>query len=214
MALVKAKKNTTTPSEPGPAADPAANPSTGPHTGLTDADPAARRQAARALAQSPAPGAVPALAGRLVVEDDPGVREAILTALVRIGTGEAAAALLPLLDREDAGLRNAVLESVQQMPAAAAAPAVLPLLDHPDSDLRIFAVQLLGAMSHPERLGWLSGVVERDAHVNVCLAAAEALAETGDPAALPSLERLALRFPGDPMVGFSVDAARRRFQGG
>ncbi|CAO3427150.1 HEAT repeat domain-containing protein [Azospirillum doebereinerae] len=211
MAFVKARKNTTPPS--GPATDPAVDPqAVDPQAGLTDADPAARRQAARALAHIP--GAVPALAGRLLVEDDPGVREAILTALVRIGTGEAAAALLPLLDREDAALRNAVLESVQQMPAAAAAPAVLPLLDHPDSDLRIFAVQLLGAMSHPDRLGWLSGVVERDPHVNVCLAAAEALAETGDPAALPSLETLALRFPGDPMVGFSVDAARRRFRGG
>lgn len=209
MALVKAKKT------PAAAAQPEA-PAVDPRAGLSDADPAARRQAARALAQTPAPvpDAVPALAGRLAVEDDPGVREAILTALARIGTGEAAAALLPLLDREDAALRNAVLESVQQMPPDVAVPAVLPLLEQPDSDLRIFAVQLLGTLIHPDRLDRLSAVLERDPHVNVCLAAAEALAETGDPAALPALERLALRFPDDPIVGFSVESARRRFRGG
>lgn len=205
MALIKAKRNATpAASEERAAVDP--------YAGLTDADAAARRQAAHALAHSP--GAVSALADRLAVETEPGVREAILTALVRIGTGDAVAALLPFLNREDAGLRNAVLESIQQMPPDVAAPAVLPLLGHPDSDLRIFGVQLLGNLAHPGRLGWLTGVLERDTHVNVCLTAVEALAETGNPEALPSLERLAARFPDDPVVAFSVDAARRRFQGG
>ncbi|MBP2228537.1 HEAT repeat protein [Azospirillum agricola] len=205
MALVKAKKN----AAPVPAAE---APGADPRAGLSDSDAAVRRQAAHRLAQDP--GAVSPLADRLAIETEPGVREAILTALVRIGTGEAVEALLPLLAREDAGLRNAVLESVQQMPGESVAPSVVPLLGHADSDLRIFAVQLVGKLRHPERPAWLAGVLEQDPHVNVCLAAVEALGEIGDPAALPALERLLLRFPEDPMVGFSVDAARRRFRGG
>lgn len=205
MALIKARKN----AAPAPDAE---TPAPAPMDGLCHADPSVRRQAVRALAADPAAAAC--LADRLAVESELGVREAILTALVRIGTGDAVAALLPFLDHEDAGLRNAVLESIQQMPPAVAAPAVLPLLDHADSDLRIFGVQLLGKLVHPDRLVWLTGVLEHDPHVNVCLAAVEALAETGDPAGLPSLERLAARFPDDAVVGFSVDAARRRFQGG
>ncbi len=209
MALVKARKGgTAAPAEERAVVDP--------RGGLTDPDPAARRQAAHALAHSPAHNSdtVAALAERLTVETEPGVREAILTALVRIGSGDAAAALLPFLDREDAGLRNAVLESLQQMPVAVVVPAVLPLLEKADSDLRIFAVQLLGKLVHPDRLGWLTAVLARDPHVNVCLAAVEALAETGNPEVLPALERLVGRFPDDPVVLFSVDAARRRFRGG
>lgn len=196
MALVKPRKT-----EPAPGADPL--------TGLEDGDPAVRRQAAHGLGQRP--DAAAALAARLGREDDPGVREAILTALVRTGAPEAAAALIPLLASEDAAVRNGAIESLQQMPAAVAAPQVLPLMEAADPDLRIFAVQLLGRMAHPDRLRWLTAAMERDPHVNVCLAAVEALVETGHPETLPSLERLAARFPGDPFVTFSVDAARRRF---
>ncbi|GAA4257690.1 HEAT repeat domain-containing protein [Azospirillum formosense] len=178
---------------------------------LEDADPARRRRAAHALGERP--DAVPALSARLTREDDPSVRETLLTALVRIGTTAAAEALVPLLASEDVGLRNGVIESLQQMPAAVALPEVAPLLTVTDSDLRIFAVQLVGKLPHPDRLGLLAGVIDRDPHVNVCLSAVEALMECGDPAALPVVERLGARFPDDPFVAFSVDAARRLFSG-
>ena len=55
--------------------------------------------------------------------------------------------------------------------------------------------------------------MERDADVNVCLAAVEALAEAGSPEALSSLETLDRRFPDDAFVAFAVDAARSSFQG-
>lgn len=184
-----------------------------PLASLDDADAAVRRDAAHALGHPALPGTEDALARRLQTEGDAGVREAILTALARIATPEAAAALVPFLDREDAALRNAALESLQQMPAEVAAPALLPLLDHADADLRIFAVQGLGSITHSGRADWLARVMERDADVNVCLAAVEALAEAGSPEALSSLETLARRFPGDAFVAFAVDAARSSFQG-
>jgi HEAT repeat protein len=184
-----------------------------PLASLGDTDAAVRHDAAHALGHAALPGAEAALARRLQAEGDAGVREAILTALARIATPQAAVALVPFLDSEDAALRNAVLESLQQMPAEVAAPALLPLLDHADADLRIFAVQGLGSVAHPNRADWLARVMERDADVNVCLAAVEALAEAGSPEALSSLETLARRFPGDAFVAFAVDAARSSFQG-
>ena len=93
------------------------------------------------------------------------------------------------------------------------AAVVAPLLQSADSDLRIFSAQLVGRLPHPDRLPLLTGLVERDPHVDVCLAAVEALMEAGHPEVLPSLERLAGRFPNDPFVAFSVDAARRLFAG-
>ncbi|MBF5094547.1 HEAT repeat domain-containing protein [Azospirillum sp. INR13] len=212
MGLVK-KKAGATPS--GPAApDAQVDRMADPLAALEDADASVRRDAAHGLGHAAPPGAVAALARRLETEGDAGVREAILTALARIATGEAAAALLPFLDREDAALRNGVLESLQQMPAEVAAPALLPLLGHADPDLRIFAVQGLGGLAHPGRADWLAAVMERDADVNVGLAAVEALAEAGSPEALSSLETLARRFPDDPFVAFAVDAARSSFRGG
>ncbi|BAI76173.1 armadillo-like helical protein (plasmid) [Azospirillum sp. B510] len=187
-----------------------------PLASLEDPESSVRRDAAHALghgtAGAPPPGAEAALARRLAVEGDAGVREAILTALARIATPDAAAALVPFLDREDAALRNAALESLQQMPAAVAAPALLPLLDHADPDLRIFAVQGLGGLAHPARAEWLARVMEGDRDVNVGLAAVEALAEAGSPEALSSLEGLARRFPDDAFVAFAVDAARSSFR--
>lgn len=207
MGLVKKKTAPeTAPAETEAARDPLA--------ALEDADAAVRRDAAHGLGHAPSPGAEAALARRLQTEGDAGVREAILTALARIATPEAAAVLVPFLDREDAALRNAALESLQQMPAEVAAPALLPLLDHADADLRIFAVQGLGSVVHPDRGDWLARVTERDADVNVCLAAVEALAEAGSPEALSSLEALARRFPDDAFVAFAVDAARSSFRGG
>lgn len=204
MALVKARKmGGAAPVDAAEGGDPLAR--------LDDADPAQRRRAAHALGEKP--DAVPALSARLTREEDPSVRETLLTALVRAGTGEAAAALVPYLGSEDVALRNGVIESLQQMPAAVAMPEVAPLLEAADSDLRIFAAQLVGKLAHPDRLSLLAGVIDRDPHVNVCLSAVEALMESGDPAALPIVERLAVRFPDDPFVAFSVDAARRLFSG-
>ncbi len=217
MGLVRKKAGAapTGPAAPAAQVDPLADPL----AALEDADASVRRDAAHGLGHpaghgAVAPGAVAALARRLETESDAGVREAILTTLARIATDEAAAALVPFLDREDAALRNGVLESLQQMPAEVAAPALLPLLRHADPDLRIFAVQGLGGLAHPGRADWLAAVMERDADVNVGLAAVEALAEAGSPEALSSLETLARRFPDDPFVAFAVDAARSSFQGG
>ncbi len=203
MGLIKARKD--------PAAD--TPPASGDPLVLLDAaDPADRRRAAHQLASRP--GIAATLCARLAREDDLSVREAILTALVRGGAPEAAAGLLPFLESEDAGLRNAAIETLQQMPPDHVMPHVEALLAHEDSDVRIFTVQLVGKLPHPERMARLTAVLEREPHVNVCLAAVEGVVEAGRPDALPALDRLKERFPDDPVVAFSVDAAHRRFARG
>ncbi|WP_448190801.1 HEAT repeat domain-containing protein [Azospirillum sp. sgz301742] len=202
MGLIKAKKD--------PAAD---APSSGDPLVLIDsADPADRRRAAHQLSSRPSAAAM--LCARLAHEDDLSVREAILTALVRGGAPEAVSGLLPFLESEDAGLRNAVIETVQQMPADLVMPHMDALLAHEDSDVRIFTVQLVAKLPHPERIARLTAVLEREPHVNVCLAAVEGVVEAGRPDALPALDRLKERFPDDPVVAFSVEAAHRRFAQG
>jgi len=60
---------------------------------------------------------------------------------------------------------------------------------------------------------WLRQVVVTDPHVNVCAAALDALAEVGEPSAIPTLEVLAERFPDVAFIKFAVDAAIRRIRG-
>jgi hypothetical protein len=50
-------------------------------------------------------------------------------------------------------------------------------------------------------------------HVNVCAEALDALAEVGEPDAIPALETLADRFPDVAFIKFAVDAAIRRIRG-
>ena len=201
MGLIKAKKDQ--PAE-APAAEAPAR--------LDAADPAERRRAAHRMTSRA--DAVAELCARLAVEADPSVREAILTALARGGSPESVPGLLPYLESEDAALRNAVIETVREMPPDHVLPHLEPYLTHADSDVRIFAVQLLSGLPYPGRIERLTAVVEGEPHVNVCLAALDGLVEAGRPDVLPALDRLRARFPDDPVVGFSVDAARRRFAQG
>jgi len=197
MGLIKAGSKDKGAEAPPPAGDPL--------EALETGDASARRRAAQALAARPE-----VLCARLTREPDPGVREAILTALVRGGSPEAAACLLPFLEGEDVSLRNAAIEALQQMPPDSVMPHLDTLLAHEDSDVRIFTVQLVAKLPHPERLDRLVAVMEREPHVNVCLAAVEGVVELGRLEALPALDRLKARFPDDPVVAFTVEAAHRR----
>src|SRR5882672_12513647 len=85
---------------------------------LHSPDAECRWAAARALAGH-AEG-VPALSAALARETVPRVREAIMTALMRIGDAASVEAILPYLRSQDAGLRSAAIEALQAMPSAIA----------------------------------------------------------------------------------------------
>ena len=174
---------------------------------LLDANPTARRWAARDLVEFPEAGK--ALVGRLKCEDDPSVREALLTTLTRLGDPATMAGLVDCLHSEDAALRNEVMEAMKQLPEQVA-PLMDGLLTDPDKDVRIFAVNILESLCHPQVEAWLAGVIEQDSSVNVCATAVDLLSEVGTQASRSALELLKARFPGEPYICFAADLALKR----
>lgn len=166
-----------------------------------------RWTAARSAAA--APNGVSLLADVLTKERNPRVREAIFTALAKIATPESAAVALPCLRSDEAAERTAALDALRAMPAAAAKH--LPrLLNDSNPDVRLLACEIARALPAGDASQELGKLIERETNSNVCSAAIEVLAETGDVASLPILARCAARFPDDPFLTFAVRAASDR----
>src|SRR5690349_272863 len=101
---------------------------------LRSNDPQARWTAARALGGQRE--VVLALSAALETETVARVREALMTALMRIGDAASIKALLPYLRSQDAALRGAAIEALQSLPNAIH-PFMSALLADPDADVRL-----------------------------------------------------------------------------
>lgn len=174
---------------------------------LNSPDAEIRWQAARALGGIAA--AVPGLAVALEAEKVPRVREAIMTALVRVGDEASVRALLPYLRSQDAHQRAAAIEALQSLPEAIA-PFMLALLGDPDVDVRILATELARNMAANEATRVLCGLLANELHPNVCAAAIEVLAEVGTRDAVPTLKACALRFSDIPFLPFAISTTIAR----
>jgi HEAT repeat protein len=169
-----------------------------------------RWRAARALAG--AAEAVAALAEALAGEAVPRVREAIMTALMRVGDEASVRALLPCLRSEDAGQRGTAIEALQAMPEAIG-PFMTALLTDADSDVRLLATELARNMPAAQATRLLCELIEREPHPNVCAAAIDVLAEVGTRDAVPALRRCAERFAGTAFLPFAAAVAIGRISG-
>jgi HEAT repeat protein len=149
------------------------------------------------------------LVARLDDASDAGMREAVLTGLVRIGGVKAARPLIQALRNADASLRNAVIETLQSM-GDAVVPEVEALLDEDSADLRIYAVNVLVSLRSPRVPEIALKVLATDPHVNVCAAAVDVLAEVGGPEMVEALRAVSRRFPDQPFLAFAVRAAIKR----
>ena len=167
----------------------------------------ARWSAARSLGNRPE--AVPELAVALGIEHVSRVREAMMTALIRIGDEASVRALLPYLRSQDAGLRAATIEALQSLPNAIS-PYIDQLLEDSDSDVRLLATELVRNMAAENATQALCRLLEREQHPNVCAAAIELLAEVGTQDAVPALRSCAERFAGVPFVAFAASTAIAR----
>jgi HEAT repeat protein len=174
---------------------------------LRSPDTDTRWRAARALGENK--DAVAPLAAALELELVPRVREAIVTALVRIGDRASVTALLPYLRSQDASLRTTTIDALQVLPDVVH-PCLQALLADEDSDVRILATELARNMSPAVATEILSRLIEREEHPNVCGAAVEVLTEVGTPAALPALRECALRFAHTPFLPFAIATAIAR----
>lgn len=178
--------------------------------GLVSPVPDRRWSAARGLGAHAE--AVPALAAALANEPLPRVREAIMTALMRIGDAASVLALLPYLRSQDAAQRAAAIEALQSLPEATA-PFMAALLRDADSDVRLLATELTRNMSAATATRLLCDLLACEMHPNVCGAAIEVLAEVGNPDAIPTLQACADRFAGTPFVPFAASVAIARIAG-
>ena len=174
---------------------------------LNNPDAEVRWSAARALGG--VASAVPALAAALGSEQAPRVREAIMTALMRVGDEPSVRALVPYLRSEDAGQRSSALEALQALPEAVA-PFMAALLGDTDADVRLLATELARNMPPNDATRVLCGLLEKEAHPNVCAAAVEVLAEVGTRDAVPALKACAQRFAGVPFLPFAISTTIAR----
>ena len=174
---------------------------------LLSPDAETRWRAARSLGGRA--DAVPALAAALRVEQIPRIRQAIMTALMRVGDEASVMTLLPYLRSQDAGRRAAAIETLQALPEAIA-PFMTALLADGDSDVRILATELARNMPAPDATRVLCRLLEHEPHPNVCAAAIEVLAEVGTHEAFPALQACAERFAGTPFLPFAVSIAIAR----
>jgi hypothetical protein len=166
-----------------------------------------RWAAARAAAGQP--DGVALLAAALPAERDARVREAILTALSRIASAEAAGAVAACVRSDDASLRTAALDALHAMPTATAVH--LPdLLADSDADVRLLSCDLLRDQPEADANRLLCDLLVRETEANVCAAALEVIAETGTVDVLPALERCKARFAANAFLSFSIDAATAR----
>ena len=173
---------------------------------LDDPDPDCRREAALGLDGTDE--AVPALLERVAAEPEPNVRDAMLTTLAAHDTDQVAEALAVHLASDDAALRTAVAETLATMPLSV--PAIIPrLLADPDHDVRVMTAMVLADLPHPESLTWLAQMIREDPHPNVVTSAIDALLPSLTPEHNELLQGAVQRFPNDPFLRFTVEAAMR-----
>lgn len=149
-----------------------------------------RWSAARALGGRA--DAVAALAQALGTEQVARVREAIMTALMRVGDEASVRALLPYLRSQDAGQRGTAIEALQALPEAVM-PFIAALFADNDADVRILATELARNMPARDARRVLCRLLENKSHPNVCAAAIDVLAEVGTRDVVPTLEACASR---------------------
>ena len=181
--------------------------------GLRDDSPALRRRAAHDLAKTGESWAIAALCVRAGIEIDDSVLESILTVIMGCRGPATVEGLLPYLASANPSLRNGVVDVLRVM-ADAVGPHVEGVLSDPDPAVRLMGIGLLVGLPDARAPAWLVEVIRRDADLNVCAAAVDALAEIGEPVAVPALKSLLERFPGVPFLEFAVHTAIARIGNG
>lgn len=158
-------------------------------TMLSSEDPCVRRDACETLGAGRCCEYIPHLAARLSDEDF-GVRESALNALIAIGGRDVADAVAPLLKTESASLRNMGIEILEQL-GPDAFPAIAALLNDPDDDVVKFAVDIISNTREERATGLLFAIMNHRnpnvrASVAVCLGRLRAASSV--PALLGALE--------------------------
>lgn len=143
------------------------------------------------------------LTDALTREASPRVREALFSSLSAASTPQAVESILPFIRSDDAQLRTGALDALRVM--APVVESYLPaLLSDRDADVRVLACELVRDVPADRASTLLATLLDRELSANVCAAAVEVLAETGDAQALPALQACAARFRSNAFLEFSI----------
>jgi HEAT repeat protein len=169
-------------------------------------EPSPERRRLAALSLDGNAEAIPRLLERVPVEEDPAVRQVVLTTLAAFDSDTVVAGLVPHLSSENATLRTAVAEALATMTTATLL-AIPDLVADPDPDVRIMTAMVLADLAHPQAAWWLTELVTGDRHPNVVASAIDALLPMAGPDHVPALEAVRERFPDDPFLRFTIENA-------
>ena len=174
-----------------------------------------RRQAARNAVRQP--HAASALIGRLMREENTGVREVLLSTLVRIEDLSAVDGIQSTRHSQKAQLQRRAAKAIQNISNAAIVSADMmqvlrSLLNDRDPAMRVFASGLLESPTHADAERWLIELLQRETQVNVCASAVDLLCEVGTEAATDMLLQLKSRFADSAYIQLSAGMALERIQ--
>lgn len=118
--------------------------------------------------------------GRFLLDDDPHVRSAVVSGLIRhggqAGVEFAIAELKEMLGSGDAAMRHAAVHAIGLAPSADVSPLLTPLLDDADLEIRLGAIRAAGALNSRDLLPHL---IRKLGDKSAASAAVEALARYG-----------------------------------
>lgn len=169
-----------------------------------------RRWAARDLTNNEQ--ARDTLLSQIELETDPSVIEALFSSIQGMCDDSIAAVLLEKLKSEDAQIRNATIELFQNRPELFAYHVKALMVDD-DVDTRIFAVDIIGAITHPDAKTWLHEIALNDDDINVVGTAIDKLIEVGDKSSIAVLQQVKSRFPEATYIQFAADCVCQRMEG-
>lgn len=143
------------------------------------------------------------LVERLHAELDRTVREAIVHALIAVGSPESARGVAPLLASDDATLRNQARELLHALPGAELEAD--RLLAEADPDVRMFALEVIATRLKAAGAERIMAALLTELDVNVCAHGAEQLGLFGSEAQLAPLAAVKRRFPDEDFLHFTID---------
>ena len=149
---------------------------------LKNPNPSVRRMAAEALSEGDERAIYPLI--KALYDENAGVQDAAMRALINIGTEDVAYMTIPLL-RENALLRNTALIIITSI-GGKAVPLLYTLLRDKDDDIRKFAIDLFGDIKEGVEVDKLLPFL-KDSNANVRAATAKSLGKLNYKESIPNL---------------------------
>ncbi len=173
---------------------------------MADSDPDIRRQSILNLKRSDLTGCQQEVIPHIIAslgDEHIAVREAAEDILITLGGRDVVNALIPCLSDTSTTILNYAIEILSQV-GGGAIDLILPLLESKDHDIRKFGCDILGNLKYSQSVYELIELLG-DPHVNVAIAAGEALGKIGNTEAVPYLIR-ALKHPDTWMKCIAAEA--------